>query len=141
MKTAALLLTLLVPAISIAEEKHLPTPTLSLTARALLHSKMVNHSKQMMELVRAVVLLDFAESAELGKSIATEQRFARPLSNDATELNSALPARFFDLQDQLRVRGQRLETAARGRDANGVAKSFGAVAETCVSCHSAYLSH
>ena len=118
----------------------MPTPTLSLTARALLHARMVNHSKQMMELVRAVVLLDFAESAEIGRAIAAEQRFARPTSNDATELNSALPARFFELQDQLRARGQRLEAAARARDANAVAKSFGAVAETCVSCHSAYLT-
>ena len=101
---------------------------------------MVNHSKQMMALVRAVVLLDYPESADLGRAIAAEQRFARPTSNYATELNSALPPRFFDLQDQLRARGQRLEAAARARDSNAVAKSFGAVAETCVSCHSAYLS-
>ena len=126
--------------IAMAEEKHLATPPLSLTARALLHDKMVDHSKQMMELVRSVVLLDYADSAELGRAIAAEQRFARPLSNDATELNSALSPLFFDLQDQLRARGKRLERAARARDANAVAKSFGALAETCVACHSAYLS-
>jgi len=140
MNKAAFAIIVLLPAISIGDEKHLATPPLSLTARALLHDKMADHSKQMMDLMRAVVLLDYSESAELGKAIAAEERLSRPLSNDATELNSALDPRFFTLQDQLRTRGKRLEAAARARDSSAVAKTFGALTETCVACHSAYLT-
>ncbi len=140
MKKMALVLALLLPALSMAGEKHLATPPLSATARALIRQKMANHSKQMTELVWAVVFLDYRETAELAKAIALEPRLARPTSGDATELNSALPPRFFELQDQLRSRAQRLEANARLQDASTVAKSYGALAETCVACHDAYLS-
>lgn len=113
---------------------------LSLTARALIRQRMANHSKQMTALVWAVVFVDYRESAQLAKLIANEPRFARPTTGDATELNSALPPRFFELQDQLRERALRLEVDARMNDAGAMAKSYGALAETCVACHDAYLS-
>ena len=78
--------------------------------------------------------------AEIAKAIANEPRLAQPTSGDATELNASLPPRFFELQSQLRAEARRLEVSARARDAAGTARSYGALAETCVSCHDAYLS-
>ena len=89
MKTTLLTLILLAPAVSIAGEHRLAIPPLSLVARALVHQKMANHSKQMTELVWAVVLLDFRSTVELAKAMALEPRIARPTSGDATELNAA----------------------------------------------------
>jgi cytochrome c556 len=125
---------------AMADGRHLPAPPLSMTARALIHQKMANHAKQMTELVWAVIFLDFDQAARQADAIATEPRFARPASGDATELNTALPPRFFELQDQLRQRAQLLEAVARTRDASAVAKSYGALAESCVSCHAVYLN-
>lgn len=115
-------------------------PPISPTARALIRQRMASHSKQMTQLVWAVVFLDYRESAQLAKVIANEPRFARPTSNDASELNAALPMRFFELQDQLRARALRLEIDARNHDASAMAESYGALAESCVACHDAYLS-
>jgi cytochrome c556 len=140
MKIAALVLALILAAPAYATEKHLATPPLSSAAREIVHQKMADHSKGMTELVWAVVFLDFQQTAALAKSIATEPRLARPLTQDATELNSALSPRFFVLQDQLRARAQRLEAAARSRDSAAMARAYGAIAETCVACHDAYLA-
>ena len=140
MKKIWLPLVALLPLVAFAAPKHLTEPPLSLTARALIHQKMVNHSKQMTDLVWAVVLLNYPQSAELAQAIAAEPRLGRPTSGDATELNSALPPRFFELQDELRTRAQHLETAARVRDPGATAKAYGQLAETCVSCHDAYIS-
>jgi cytochrome c556 len=139
-RRALLLFVIALPFVAQAEERHLGSPPLSETARALVRQKMAKHSRQMTELVWSVVLLEYNESAQLAQAIATEPRLARPTSNDATELNAALPPRFFELQDQLRSRAQKLEVAARARDATGMAKTFGALAETCVACHDVYLS-
>jgi cytochrome c556 len=94
----------------------------------------------MTELVWAVVLLDHASTATLANAIAAEPRFRRPLTGDATELNSALPPRFFTLQDELLTRARELEVAARSRDAARIARGYGALATSCVACHDAYLS-
>lgn len=131
---------LLVCASARSDGHHLAAPPLDLTARALVHQKMASHSKQMTELVWAVVLLDYAQSASIAGAIGSEVRLARPTTGDATELGAALSPRFFDLQDQLRARARQLEVAARLRDSAATAKAYGALAETCVSCHDAFLS-
>lgn len=140
MKPTFFLFALLLPMVSTAKERHLGEPKLSGTARALIKQRMSNHSKNMTELVWAVVFLDYRESAQLASVIAHEPRLARPTTGDATELNSAIPPRFFELQDELRARALRLEASARLRDPGSVAKSYGALAETCVSCHDAYMA-
>jgi cytochrome c556 len=133
-------LSLCIASIASADERHLPAPPLSLTARAIIHQKMANHSKQMTELVWAVVFLDYEQAARQASAIAAEPRFARPITGDATELNTVLPPRFFDLQDQLRLRARTLEAIARTRDPNATARAFGALADSCVSCHAVYLN-
>lgn len=136
----AFLITLCCAGPALAGERHLATPPLSNAARAIVRERMASHSKQMTELVWSVVLLDYAESARIATAIATEPRLARPTTGDATELNSALPPRFFELQDQLRDQARELAAAARARDPSATAKRYGGLAETCVRCHDAYLS-
>ena len=139
MKMGLLLLAFLIPSMSLAKERHLGEPKLPLMARALIKKRMSNHSRNMTELVWAVVFLDYRESAQLASTIANEPRLARPTSEDATELNAAIPPRLFELQDELRRRALQLERSARQRDPNAVAKSYGVLAETCVSCHDTYM--
>jgi len=122
-----------------AGEKHLSGSQLSATARAVIHQKMADHGDQMNELVWAVVLLDRAETARIATAIAEQPRLARPSTGDATELNTALPPRYFELQDQLRDRARSLAAAAKDWDSRVVARSYGQLAETCVACHEVYL--
>ena len=117
-----------------AEERHLGTPAISPTARALIQQKMRKHSRQMTELTWAVVLLDYARSTEIALALATEP------TTSATVLGAALPPRFFALQEQLRGRAREIHAAARGKNAQTLATAYGGLAETCVSCHDAYMS-
>jgi cytochrome c556 len=137
----ALVFSIFLPMAAAAGEKHLGDPPLSAALRALVRQKMAQHSKQMNELVWAVVFLDHRETARLATAVATESRLGRAASSDATELNSALPPRFFALQEQLKERAENLAAAARTWDAHAVARGYGQLAETCVSCHEVYLQH
>ncbi|MCS6912005.1 MAG: hypothetical protein RMK29_00900 [Myxococcales bacterium] len=131
---------LLTPSRRIAHDRLLPQPAhLDATARALLRQRMARHGADMNELVAAVVLADLDEAQRRARSIAEDANLARPLSGDATELNSALPQAFFRFQDELRARARDLAAAAARRDAQATAAAFGQVASACVGCHLAYL--
>ena len=120
-------------------EHHLAPPAdLSPTVRRLLHERMGRHAKTMSELVQAVIVLDYPQTERLAHEIGEQPRLARPLSQDATELNSSLPDEFFRLDDQLRSRASLLADAARMRNGAELATSFGNLAETCVACHRTY---
>ena len=54
-------------------------------------------------------------------------------------LFTSAPERFAWLQDELRTRARALEQAARTRDGRATSRTYGALAETCVACHDAYL--
>lgn len=132
---------LVVSSIALADgHQHLATPPLSAAARALVHRTMESHSKDMTELVWAVVLLDYGRTSSLARGISAAPRIARTTGRDATELNAALSPRFFDLQDQLRERSRTLAESAAHRDAKSVSRAFGSLTETCVSCHDAFLN-
>ena len=60
------------------------------------------------------------------------------ISGDATELASALPATFFDLQDELRAQARTLGDAAEEQNPFHVANAYGRLSETCVRCHATY---
>ena len=64
--------------------------------------------------------------------------FARPLSGDASLLNSALPEAFFEHDDDLRRTARELAEAADKADALAVADAYGRLSKTCVSCHAVY---
>ena len=114
---------------------HLPK-----AARGLLTERMMNHGDDMSDLMWATLFLDDQSVRDIADDIRTTPRFARPLSRDATELNSLLPREFFALQDQLVERATELAEAAERRDAEAMAASYGALMQTCVRCHSVYMS-
>jgi hypothetical protein len=116
------------------------TEYLPAEARVLLRARMNNHARDMADLMSAVMVLRYEEIASRGKNIAEEDRFAPPLSGDASELNSALPERFFAQDRQMRVWAGALASAAEKGDPFAVANAYGQLSEACVSCHAAYRS-
>jgi cytochrome c556 len=107
-------------------------------ARAVLRTRMATHAQEMGNLVSAIMVLRYEEIAERSTAIAQDARFARPLSGDATELNSALPQKFFDYERELRVWAGALTTAAEQTDALAVANAYGELSAVCVRCHATY---
>ena len=144
MKRSALILSILaLAALGAGDPQHrkLPAPAhLPEAARGLLTERMLNHGDDMSDLMWATLFLDDQSVADIADHIRTMPRFARPLTGDATELNSLLPPEFFALQDQLVERAFELAENARHKDAEAMAESYGALMQTCVRCHSVYMS-
>jgi hypothetical protein len=115
-----------------------PAEPLPEGARAILRTRMASHARDMGDLMSAIMILRYREIEERANDIANESQFARPLTNDATELNAALPEKFFVYQRELRVLAASLATAAHALDAFKVASAYGQVSETCVKCHATY---
>lgn len=122
------------------ERKLEPPAHLPQAARELLAERMLNHGSDMSDLLWATLFLDDASVADIATHIVQTPRFARPTTQDATELNALLPAEFFDLQDQLVQRAEALAEAAKRQDANEMAEAYGELTKTCVRCHSVYLT-
>ncbi len=112
---------------------------LSPLARGLLKRRMARHGQDTLALTQAVLLLDRETTQRLAAGIADEPRLTRPIAGGADDLNTALPERFFVLQDELRSRAKALLEVSRGNDDESLAARFGELTQTCVSCHSAYL--
>ncbi len=132
---------LLAPSRRIAPERRLPiADRVPETARAALATQMHSHARGMMELVSTATVLDYDGVSASVQRLLAEPRVARPLSGDATEMNAQLPARFFALQDELRVNLQGVARAAAAHDPDALADSFAAVSKTCIRCHGAYVA-
>ncbi len=108
-------------------------------ARESLRSRMDRHGDDMTLLMAAVLMLNYEMAEDLARSIHSEPKLSRPGPGELDTLNAQLPPVLFDLQDQLSVRAQGLIDAAHARDAKNLVKAFGAMSETCVACHSAFL--
>jgi hypothetical protein len=138
---AVALVVLFTPSRKIAREPRLPLAGhLPEAARAALRTQMREHARVMLELVSTVTVLDYDAVTRVVGRVLAEPTIARPVSNDATELNRALPERFFVLQDELRERLRRIEQAAARHDPDASAEALGAAINTCVHCHDAYLA-
>ncbi|MDX2011371.1 MAG: hypothetical protein SFW67_14315 [Myxococcaceae bacterium] len=113
---------------------------LSELARQMLRRRMERHGRDMTTLMTGVVLLKREVVQSLSANLAAEPRITRPLPDSRDDLNSALPERFFVLQDELRDRARQLgETAKSGKDKE-LGESFARLTQTCVACHSTYLN-
>lgn len=123
-----------------AQRKLGPPAHLPQAARQLLAERMLNHGSDMSDLLWATLFLDEDSVADIAEHIIQTPRFARPTTQDATELNAALPAEFFDLQDQLVERAEALAEAAQRQAPNEMAEAYGELTKTCVKCHSVYLT-
>jgi hypothetical protein len=99
---------------------------------------MANHARNMGQLTSAIMVLRYPEIRERALAVSEEARFARPLTRDATELNSALPEKFFVYERELRVFAAALAGGAETQNAFAVAEVFGRMSETCVKCHATY---
>lgn len=115
-----------------------PPEHLSGTARMVLRNRMASHARDMGDLTSAIMLLQYDRIRDRADAVAADASWARPLTQDATELNSALPERFFELQDELRVQARSLSGAAEQMKALAVADAYGRLSETCVRCHAVY---
>jgi cytochrome c556 len=115
-----------------------PTEPISDTARALLKTRMASHARDMGELVSEIMLLHYDRIHEGAQRIAGDASLSRPLTNDASELNSALPEKFFLYQDNLRLEARTLAEAAGRQHPFDVADSYGRLSQVCVRCHATY---
>jgi hypothetical protein len=128
------------PSHRMRREAHLPEAgQLSPTVRNLLAERMRRHGQSMSELAVDVVVLDWDRVAALSGEIRQDASLARPIGNDATELNAQLPDRFFVLQDQLKLTAAALQQAAQTRNAEAMAQAWGNMSSACVRCHATYL--
>jgi cytochrome c556 len=119
-------------------ERLRPAEPLSDAAKALLKSRMASHARDMSALVSDIMLLHYEEIQTGAERIASDVSLSRPLSNDASELNSALPEKFFLYQDNLRLEAKTLAEAASRRHPYDVADSYGRLSQVCVRCHATY---
>jgi hypothetical protein len=131
------LLIWLAPSRRIPPEGHLPRPRhMQEIAQDLLRDRMKRHGEDMRALVMAVVLLDFAEAGRLAERVGSEpglQPGGKP-----GELDAALPAGFFEVQSDLKIKATRLSAAAGTGEPTAVAEAYGALSQTCVGCHALY---
>jgi cytochrome c556 len=118
-----------------APERPSPPEPLSPAARQLLKERMASHARDMGDLVSAIMVLDYPRIVERADTIAADVNLSRPISGDATELNSSLPEKFFVRQDSLRAGARALAAAARDLDPVRVADAYGRLSEGCVRCH------
>jgi cytochrome c556 len=124
------------PKANMAEPAHLPE-----TVRHLVAQKMENHAFEMSNLMWAVLFLDREVAAEIADTIVEEPHLSRPLSKDASELNSHLPSSYFDYQDQLIDSAKKLSAIAKdpAQPGEALANQFGVMTQICVRCHQTYL--
>jgi hypothetical protein len=115
-----------------------PPEQLSETARVILKARMASHARDMRQLMSDVMLLRYPEISEGALRVANDASLSRPLTQDASELNSALPEKFFLYQDALRLEGKTLAAAADGQHPFEVADSYGRLSQVCVRCHVTY---
>jgi hypothetical protein len=115
-----------------------PPEELSATARDILRARMTSHAHDMKDLMSAIMLLHYPQIREDATRIAGDASLSRPLSQDATELNAALPEKFFLFQDSVRLEARTLAEAAGRENPFDVADSYGRLSQDCVRCHATY---
>ena len=121
-----------------APDRLRPAEDLSQSARSVLKTRMVSHARDMGDLMSAIMLLHYEQIRADANRIAGDASLSRPLSEDATELNAALPEKFFLYQDSLRLEARTLAEAAGRQHPFDVADSYGRLSQVCVRCHATY---
>lgn len=106
----------------------------------MLTARMERHGEEMMLLLLTVMTLQHQDTELLAAQVASEPQLGRPSPGEKGTLNALLPPRFFALQDQLVERAHAVAAAARDNDSNRIVRAYGQLAETCVSCHTVYLT-
>jgi hypothetical protein len=122
------------------EKPSLPAPDwLPTEAREVLSARMQRHGEEMMLLLVSVMTLQHGDTGILAEHIAAEPKLGRPAAGETGTISAMLPARFFELQDELQLRAKAMAEVAQTSDPGRIVRAYGQLAETCVSCHSVYL--
>ena len=106
----------------------------------MLSARMERHGEEMMLLLVSVMTLHHEDTELLAEQVGAEPRLGRPSPGEKGTISALLPPRFFGLQDQLVERAHAVAEAARAKDNGRIVRAYGQLAETCVSCHSVYLT-
>jgi hypothetical protein len=117
-----------------------PRTNLPPEAREILVARMARHGEVMTYLLASVVFLEYDDARSLALEIVNEPKLGRPAPGERDSLNALLPAPFFEYQDRLAIHAGELAAAAQAHQDDKLVASFGALAETCVACHAAYLN-
>lgn len=107
-------------------------------ARSLLRTRMASHARDMSDLMSAVVNLRYVDAEALAGEIVDDVSLARPVGDDATELNNLLPAQFFILQDRAREDARAVADGAHRMKAIDLGSAYGRLSERCVACHALF---
>ncbi len=104
--------------------------------RDYLKRKMKNHGADARQLALDVALLEWDAARKHAQEISAQPRVDRNAGGKegAAELTPA----FFDLQDQLRTRANELDAAAGRHDPKATAAAYGALLDTCATCHAVF---
>jgi cytochrome c556 len=100
---------------------------------------MKTHGEQMQQLSVATVLLRYGEIQRLAGRVADQPALGRPEKAGAGDVNAEVPEQFFLMQDNLRRSAKALAAAAAKEDDAGIARGFGDVSTSCISCHAQFL--
>jgi hypothetical protein len=117
-----------------------PREELPPAVRALLHARMGRHAVVLRGLVEASLRLDHDGIAGAVDALLDEGALARPDPARPDLLNTTVPGRFFDLQDEMREGARALAAASAVRNDAAMATSFALVASSCIRCHAAFLA-
>ncbi len=115
-----------------------PPERLPPQARQLVRQRMWQHGSDMSALVWAVFSVDYERAGELAGRIASDAALTRPLSQQASELGGQIPARFFELQDELHRKAGALAVSSLTKNAGALSQAYGSLSETCINCHDVY---
>ncbi len=108
-------------------------------ARRILHESMQRHGDHAESLLWSALMLDHAAAREIATWVADDLAIARPMAGQEDALNTLLPEAYFEQQDALRAAAQELAAAAYAKDDQAVARAYGELTKTCITCHSLYM--
>jgi cytochrome c556 len=122
------------PRLTLPAAEHVPQ-----RVQAEVKARMTDHAAAMSSFTQAVVLLDRARIESLAAAITEQEVIAAGATPMAESDRALLPRDFFVQQIALSAIARQLVAAAQQRDDQGLSNRFGALASTCVGCHSSYL--
>lgn len=117
------------------------TSELNPKLRALLQREMVQVEAAMTAIYSAMIRGDHEQVREKGQAIHESFILSQELTDeDRKALKSAVPADFLKLDQAFHKQAASLAESAERRDMRQQLKIFGQMTESCVACHSRYVS-
>jgi len=116
-------------------------PDLTLKLQGLLKKEMIQVEQAMQAVYSAIVQGRHAVVAEKGQSIHDSFILEQALSDeDRQDLKAAVPPEFLQMDAYLHELSASLAEAGRAEDTSRQVYIFGRMTESCVACHSTYVT-